>query len=153
MALNSEQDQTKLGRTSRRQWLAAIASMFGFGVSAIALARFLQSDAPQYTHTVRLGKLDDLVVRGSQRTVNADGTTLVVVRPAVEPAYAMLMECTHAGCPLALEKNKIRCGCHGGVFDIQGRPESGPPKKPLTRIPLSVIDDTVFVRTGGRREV
>lgn len=150
--LNSEQEDAKLGRTSRRQWLSAIAGMFGIGIGAAALARFMRSDVPSYAQTRGLGNIDAFVRRGAQRTINSNGSVLVVVRPEVDPPYAMLMECTHSGCPLALKNNKILCGCHGGVFDLAGRPVSGPPKKPLTRVPLWVQDNLLYVRVGVGRK-
>lgn len=148
----SEQENAKLGRTSRRQWLSAIAGMFGVGIGAAVLARFMRSDAPSYAQTISLGNIDAFVQKGTQRTVNTNGSVLVVVRPESTPPYAMLMECTHSGCPLALKSNKIICGCHGGVFDLAGRPESGPPKEPLTRVPLWVQDDSLYVRITSSRE-
>ncbi len=150
MSSISEQETAKLGRTSRRQWLTAIAGMVGFGIGVTALARYMRPDTPVYSRTINLGNIDVLLKRGTQRTMNAADNPLVVVRPADAAPYAMLMQCTHAGCPLTLQNNKILCGCHGGVFDITGRPESGPPKKPLARIPLWVSDDSVFVRITGK---
>lgn len=152
MASISEQEKTKLGRTSRRQWLSAIAGTIGFGFAVAALSRYMRPNAPAHGRTVNLGNIDTLLSGGTQRAVNAEGSPLVVVRPASAPAYALLMKCTHAGCPLTLKTNKIHCGCHGGVFDLQGNPESGPPKKPLTRLPMWVSDDTVYVRLPGKPE-
>ena len=153
MVSNSEQENAKLGRTSRRQWLSAIAGMLGVSIGFAALARYMRSDVPTYGRTVNLGNIDAFVSRGAQRTVNTNGSVVVVVRPQTAPPYAMLMECTHSGCPLALKSNKIICGCHGGVFDIAGRPESGPPKEPLTRVPLWVQDDSLYVRIKASREL
>ena len=150
MALISEQEDAKLGRTTRRQWLSAIAGILGFGVGALALARYMRADAPSYAHDVCLGDVDAFVARGSQRTVYVEGVPILVVRPESETPYAMLLQCTHAGCPLALKSNKILCGCHGGVFDLAGRPVSGPPKQPLTRMPLTVRDREVYVQVPAR---
>lgn len=150
MASISEQENAKLGRTSRRQWLSAIAGIFGFGLAAAVLMRYMRPDAPTHAHTINFGNIDALLAQGTIRTVSAEGSPLVVVRPKDASPYAMLMTCTHAGCPLALKDDKIMCGCHGGVFDLSGRPEEGPPKKPLTRIPLWVRDDSVYVRLPGR---
>jgi Rieske Fe-S protein len=151
MALNSEQESTKVGN-SRRQWLTAIASILGVGVGMSALARYMRTNAPSYTRTVNLGRIDDVVPLGAQRTLNADGVPIIVVRPADAQPYAMIMECTHAGCPLALQGRDIVCGCHGGVFDLKGLPQSGPPKKPLTRIPYWVTDAVAFVRLDRKRK-
>ncbi|MDZ4746536.1 MAG: Rieske 2Fe-2S domain-containing protein [bacterium] len=151
MASISEQENTKLGRTSRRQWLTAIAGTLGFGLIASVLARYMRADAPAHAQTIDLGNVDALLTLGSQRSMHVANTPMVLVRPTDAAPYALLMTCTHAGCPLALKQNKILCGCHGGVFDIAGRPEKGPPKKPLTRIPLWVQNSNVYVRIPARQ--
>jgi Rieske Fe-S protein len=41
--------------------------------------------------------------------------------------------------------NQLLCPCHHGVFDVAtGRPIAGPPRRPLTRISLKVVDRIVY---------
>ena len=44
--------------------------------------------------------------------------------------------CTHANCTVEWRENAFFCPCHKGKFDADGKPASGPVKKPLA--PLKV---------------
>jgi menaquinol-cytochrome c reductase iron-sulfur subunit len=43
--------------------------------------------------------------------------------------------CAHLGCPVRWvdAAERFICPCHGGVYDLLGRPVSGPPPRPLDR--------------------
>lgn len=53
--------------------------------------------------------------------------------------HAYSASCTHLGCTLNYDvvSQKLRCPCHGSIFDLSGKWLSGPAKKDLFRIPLS----------------
>ena len=56
--------------------------------------------------------------------------------------------CTHLGCTVRFEVNKDRifCACHGGVYDATtGQPVAGPPPRALTKYEVEVKDDEVVV--------
>lgn len=56
--------------------------------------------------------------------------------------------CTHLGCTVQYhpEEDKIKCACHGGVYDAHtGGNISGPPPKPLTKFKVAVLNDQVTV--------
>jgi Rieske Fe-S protein len=55
--------------------------------------------------------------------------------------------CTHLSCAVIPEPSAgcLHCPCHKGNFECRtGRPISGPPRRPLTRIKLEVRGDTVW---------
>jgi Rieske Fe-S protein len=56
--------------------------------------------------------------------------------------------CTHLSCNVIWRRQTgcFECPCHAGRFDSQGRPVSGPPKKPLRVLPHKVEDGTLLVR-------
>lgn len=64
---------------------------------------------------------------------------------------AFSIYCTHAGCPVRwVEGAKLfLCPCHGGAFGRDGAVASGPPPRPLARLPVRVRDGNVEVRTRG----
>ena len=71
----------------------------------------------------------------------------VLVRLTKDNWVAYGQKCTHLSCPVIPqpEQNRIFCPCHEGVFNIEtGAPVSGPPRRPLTRVTLSVVDDQVY---------
>jgi cytochrome b6-f complex iron-sulfur subunit len=60
----------------------------------------------------------------------------------------MQSTCTHLGCRTGYDpqSNRIKCPCHGGVYDAQGHVVDGPPPGPLPRLTTRVIDGRVQVR-------
>ncbi|MFH1746103.1 MAG: Rieske 2Fe-2S domain-containing protein, partial [Planctomycetota bacterium] len=48
-------------------------------------------------------------------------------------------KCTHAGCNVEFQGDKIFCHCHGGTYDLDGKNIAGPPPRPLTE--LAVVED------------
>lgn len=65
-----------------------------------------------------------------------------VVADATSPAglVALSTTCTHLGCGVSwnAERKAFLCPCHGGVYDATGKVLSGPPPRPLRRLPLAV---------------
>jgi cytochrome b6-f complex iron-sulfur subunit len=55
--------------------------------------------------------------------------------------------CTHLGCLVEFDtaKRDILCPCHGGVFDLDGRPIAGPPPRPLAAYIVSEDEGKVYV--------
>jgi menaquinol-cytochrome c reductase iron-sulfur subunit len=51
--------------------------------------------------------------------------------------------CTHLGCGVRWQEDKKQfiCPCHGGVFDAEGKPASGPVFRPLDRLQARVASD------------
>lgn len=75
------------------------------------------------------------------------GMTGVVIRKQSGEFVALSAICTHLGCVVQWEKEKqnFLCPCHGGRFTPDGTVISGPPPKPLERLPLVVADGVVTV--------
>jgi menaquinol-cytochrome c reductase iron-sulfur subunit len=63
------------------------------------------------------------------------------------PFVAISTRCAHLGCPVRYIQASKRfvCPCHGGVYDVQGKVDGGPPVRPLDRFYTRV--------RGGRVEV
>src|SRR5205085_1049475 len=69
---------------------------------------------------------------------------IVAADPADEKAFTVFSStCTHLGCGVRWEEGKkqFHCPCHGGVFDSEGKPVSGPVFKPLNRLQARVAAD------------
>jgi Rieske Fe-S protein len=53
--------------------------------------------------------------------------------------YAMSMQCTHAGCAVAMSgSTQLLCPCHASRFDHMGNVLAGPATKPLPHFPVTV---------------
>jgi menaquinol-cytochrome c reductase iron-sulfur subunit len=46
---------------------------------------------------------------------------------------ALSNTCMHVGCPVRNFGTSFGCPCHGGQYDVEGRPTAGPPVRPLNR--------------------
>jgi len=56
-----------------------------------------------------------------------------------EKLFALSARCTHQNCKLIGEPDRsFYCKCHGSTFDPGGRVTSGPAKRDLPMLPLSV---------------
>ena len=65
-------------------------------------------------------------------------------------------QCSHLSCAVIPEpkRSQLRCPCHNGYFEIEeGRPISGPPRRPLPRIKLTVRDGTIYATRVELRTV
>ena len=51
--------------------------------------------------------------------------------------------CTHLGCRVSWnsESQQLKCPCHGGTYDRDGKVTSGPPPEPLARFATRVESD------------
>jgi len=86
------------------------------------------------------------------------GKTTVYVRkrnPAIDTDpydrstrfIAVSDRCAHLGCPVRWvpAAERFICPCHGGVYDLLGRPVGGPPVRPLDRFYTRVVGEEVQV--------
>jgi Rieske Fe-S protein len=71
----------------------------------------------------------------------------LLIRPSGGTLLAYSQSCTHLSCAVVprVDQGSIHCPCHEGYFDLQtGRPVSGPPQRPLTRIRVDVRQGDVY---------
>jgi Rieske Fe-S protein len=66
---------------------------------------------------------------------------------------ALSSRCAHLGCPVRWvdAAERFICPCHGGVYDLLGRPVGGPPVRPLDRFYTRVVNG--YVQIGPRFSV
>jgi Rieske Fe-S protein len=70
----------------------------------------------------------------------------VLVRLEEEKWVAFGQKCTHLSCPVIPqpEHGRFFCPCHEGVFDIAtGAPIAGPPRRPLIKVNVTVLNGQV----------
>lgn len=81
-----------------------------------------------------------------QNTANAR----VWVRRDSLGVMALVATCTHLGCEVNYhpEKKEWLCPCHGSIYDVEGRPISGPAPKALPRVAVELKPDgTLMINT------
>lgn len=91
-----------------------------------------------YEEAVCDGWVTTTISRGAW-IVNKDGKDFVVYDP----------HCTHLGCAYYWDhgKNIFQCPCHNGQFDINGNVLTGPPPRPLDRLPFDIVGDSIELIT------
>lgn len=80
-------------------------------------------------------------------TYPAEHDTCLLVRAGENSFVAFDQRCTHLSCAVVPEPDKKRflCPCHNGSFDLEnGKPLAGPPRRPLARIKLEIVNDTIY---------
>jgi menaquinol-cytochrome c reductase iron-sulfur subunit len=71
-----------------------------------------------------------------------------VLRESDSKATVIDPHCTHLGCPVEWSSGSgsFLCPCHGGSFDPEGYPTSGPPPRRLDTYETRVVDGEVQFR-------
>lgn len=77
------------------------------------------------------------------------GSTVAIILNDGGQLRAFDAACTHLGCPVSWDgaEGCFKCRCHGGVFSRDGRNVSGPPRRPLAPIPVTLRSGKVYL--GG----
>jgi Rieske Fe-S protein len=78
------------------------------------------------------------------------GKPCLVIRTPDGDVKAFNALCTHTDCTVQFlpDKGEIFCGCHNGVYDLNGRNVSGPPPRPLEEYKV-----TLRGTTPGQEEI
>jgi len=90
---------------------------------------------------------EEEVPAGGAKFFEYAGSTAVLVRNQGGELIALSAVCTHLGCIVQWEKEKqiFLCPCHAGHYTVAGIVISGPPPKPLARLPLVVANGAITV--------
>jgi len=75
------------------------------------------------------------------------GSSAVLVKKRGGDLVAFSAVCTHLGCIVQWEKDKqdFLCPCHAGHYTADGAVISGPPPKPLTKLPFTVANGAITI--------
>src|SRR6185295_12340823 len=130
-------------RPDRRQFLGRITNailgvitgVIGVILGGAILPKVLRRESNWFA-AARLQDLQDnqptpvtlrLARRDGYREV-VDRRTVFLVKTGPDQVTALDSTCTHLGCRVAWdpEAQKLKCPCHGGVYDRTGAVESGP---------------------------
>ncbi len=113
---------------------------------AFPIFRYL---APRVEHTgaakVTFSAAD--VPEGAAKFIQYAGSAAVLVRKKGGDLIALSAVCTHLGCIVQWQKERQEfiCPCHAGLYTVDGAVISGPPPKPLQKIPVVVANGTITV--------
>lgn len=133
----------------RRKFLTLILGLLGSGAAvslAYPIVRLLaQPQGAGGQKPVLLSK-DEIRVGESKGIIFNDIPAIVINHPQ-KGLLAYSRVCTHLGCLVDYNKeiDKFLCPCHAGIFSLDGNVVSGPPPKPLSKLPLMVHGDKIII--------
>ena len=88
--------------------------------------------------------LDDVPVGGAVSATAADGTPVIIAQPTAGEVVAFSAICTHLGCTVRPDDDRLVCPCHGSEFEtLTGRNVAGPAPRPLDAFEVRVVDGQV----------
>ncbi|MEJ2314069.1 MAG: Rieske (2Fe-2S) protein [Nitrospirota bacterium] len=133
----------------RRSFLKSVLA--GLGAAAVAVLgypvmRFLAPlRSAVATEKLAISKTD--IPSGDAKEVIYNDKPIIVINRRGKGYIALSRVCTHFGCLVMYDKEQGRlvCPCHAGIFTLEGNVVSGPPPRPLERIPIEVTGDMIFV--------
>lgn len=132
-------------RTFLRYFLAVCGTV-SVASFAYPLMRFLAppGDANK-ERKVTLAKKD--IPAGTSRIVLFDEKPVIVINHQGKGYIALSKVCTHLGCLVDFDiaRNLLICPCHAGTYDLEGNVLSGPPPRPLAKIPLKVEGEQIVI--------
>lgn len=75
---------------------------------------------------------------------NFGGKPCLVIKTPEGDVRAFNAICTHMDCTVEFRPGEkdIFCNCHNGVYDLMGRPVSGPPPRPLEKYRVKLEGDS-----------
>lgn len=117
---------------------------------ALALARRTTTDPepsrppdPGTNSRTVIAAVSAVAVGSSTSFTTPNGSAAYLLRPSADTFMAFLATCTHQGCPVTPAGSGFRCPCHGSTFDGNGQVTGGPATRPLTTVPVRVVDGQV----------
>ncbi len=133
----------------RRGFLKLLLALFGSTTLvsfAYPLIRFL-APPEEKAKAKQIGIKKSEIPSGEAKDIIFNNTPIIIINRQDKGFIALSRVCTHLGCLVEYDKAKKRllCPCHAGTFDLEGNVISGPPPKPLPKIPLGVEGESVVI--------
>lgn len=133
----------------RRSFLQLSLALLGTSTLAsliYPLYRYLVPHrSEELAKTLLIAKRD--IPLGEAREIVLNNIPAVVLNRPGKGLIAVSRVCTHLGCLVQYDKENKRllCPCHAGVYSLEGDVLSGPPPKPLRKLPLRVDGETIVI--------
>lgn len=138
-----------MGVDDRRKFLAYCLG----GIAAVAAAgiiyplfRYLSPLSSQLESS-KVTIPEGAVREGEANFFQYAGSAAVLVRHPGGALVALSAVCTHMGCIVQWQKDRQEffCPCHGGRYTSDGAVISGPPPRPLPKLPFAVANGIITV--------
>lgn len=125
----------------RRGFLKILTSILGLsalGTLAYPLFRYLFFVKTTSRATAIMVAQAGLPVGAAENLLVGETPAIIIHKPT---GYIVLSRvCTHLGCLVNYSKSRqlLICPCHNGIYDLDGNVVSGPPPRPLEKLPFKI---------------
>ena len=133
----------------RRRFLKFLLALFGTTtlVSLVyPLLRFLAPpERTEKTKSLVLAKRE--IPLGEAKNIVLNNIPAIILNRPGKGFIALSRVCTHLGCVVEYdeENKRLLCPCHAGIYDLEGKVVSGPPPKPLLKLPLRAEGENIVI--------
>jgi cytochrome b6-f complex iron-sulfur subunit len=127
------------GAIGRREFVAGCAVGCA-GVLLAGCASLVTHPVPVVSGRVRLSlaAFPELARPGGAIRLQPAGLEDPIFVLATDSGFTALSPiCTHRGCTVEVQRERLVCPCHGSTYDREGVVLKGPAQRALTRFPLS----------------
>ncbi len=134
------------------KFLGLTSFAFFVGTLAAAARKVWKNVTAGRTPAVMIAGVDEIAVGGYKLfRYPTENDPCILLRLEAEKFVAFNQNCTHLSCPVHFESEtkQLVCPCHKGFFSAEdGQPVTGPPKRPLTPLSVSVRTNHVWAQAS-----
>lgn len=142
------EDEHQVTRRTFVTFLLLLSTTFVASTGLVGLLNWLRRLPASQLAPLRIAQLQEIPIGGVKLFHYPTASDpCLLIRASVERLLAYSQKCTHLSCPVLYQaaEQQFYCPCHAGRFAVEdGRPLSGPPKRPLPRIELRVTGDEIW---------
>jgi nitrite reductase/ring-hydroxylating ferredoxin subunit len=142
------EDEHQVTRRTGVGFLLFLSATFLASTGSIGVVNWLRRRRTSQLAPVRIAQLHELPIGGVKLFHYPTASDpCLLIRASAERFLAYSQKCTHLSCPVVYQaaEQQFSCPCHAGRFAVEdGRPLSGPPKRPLPRIEIKVTNDEIW---------
>jgi Rieske Fe-S protein len=136
-----------VSRRDFTKFMVLTSLAFAVGQLWILFQNFLRSRRGDL-HLQKIASLDEVAIGKPVSFAYPEAhDSCLLLRTGPETFTAFSQKCTHLSCAVVPqpEHGRFFCPCHEGAFDLQtGAPIAGPPRRPLPRIKLEVLNSDIY---------
>jgi arsenite oxidase small subunit len=142
------EDEHQVTRRTFVTFLLLLSTTFLASTGLIGLLNWLRSRQASQPAPLRIAQLQEISIGGVKLFHYPTASDpCLLIRVSAERLLAYSQKCTHLSCPVLYQaaEQQFYCPCHAGRFAVEdGRPLSGPPKRPLPRIEVKIAGDEIW---------
>jgi Rieske Fe-S protein len=142
------EDENQVTRRTFIAFLLLLSTTFLASTGLIGVVNWLRRRQASQLAPLRIAQLQEIPIGGVKLFHYPTASDpCLLIRASAERFLAYSQKCTHLSCPVLYQaaERQFYCPCHAGRFAVEdGRPLSGPPKRPLPRIAIQVTGNEIW---------